>query len=123
MGAPILVEAEFELKWRMGVRGALLVNQIASRFESSIKVKNAELWLNTKEIMEILMLGEWRPKLPDGSYNFGPDAGAKIQMRIEGPDALRAAQAMEELFGVGERTVQCRNSDCISSAILIAYDS
>ena len=116
-----VIESEFELKWRLGVRSAMLISEVARRFASSIVFLQDGLRLNAKSCMHIVLLGTHRPKLPDGSYNFGPDAGARLKMVISGPDAVQATKAFEELFAVGERTVQCRNTDCISSAILIGY--
>lgn len=122
MLAPPPIEAEFELKWRIGARTATLICHIAGNFMSAVKLKHADVWVNAKDMLGVLLLGEIRPKLPDGSYNFGPDAGALIKITVTGPDATNAAKALEELFTVGERTIQCRNTDCISSAILTGYD-
>lgn len=110
---------DFELKWRVGARTNLLIFKTAERFASSITLTGGGQTVNAKNILEMMLLGENRPKLPDGSSNFGPDAGTRFRLTVEGPDADAAFAALSDLFTCGERVVQCRNSDCISSAILV----
>lgn len=119
---PSVLEAEFQLKWRVGARTAFLIAHTARRFRSKIQLTHESLRIDAKNIIGVCLLGPVRDKLPDGSYNFGPDAGASIRLTIEGPDADAAMNELADLFTCGERVIQCRNSDCISSAILTGYD-
>ena len=114
---------DFELKWRIGVRTDILIADTARRFSSKITLTRGGLTANAKCIVSVMLIGEARPKLPDGSHNFGPDAGERLRLTVEGPDMPAAFAAMADLFTCGERVVQCRNSDCISSTILIDFSS
>lgn len=114
---------EFDLKWRLGARSAAYLWHVANRFQSrSVLTEVGGRSADLKTVMQIMLLGPYRPKLPDGSYNFGPDAGARMTLRVDGPDAKAAFDALSDLFTAGEKIVQCRNSDCISSAILLEVD-
>jgi phosphotransferase system HPr-like phosphotransfer protein len=108
--------AEFTLKWRLGVRSGMLLHSTAKRFKAKIEVR-----LDLKNPIGFMLMGRIRPRLPDGSYNFGPDAGAAVRLAVSGEDAAEAMAEFTELFTVGETVVQCRNSDCLSSAILLEY--
>lgn len=121
MTAPDILEESFVLKWRFGVRAAMLVAEEARRFQSKIALEHDGRRYDAKDNMSMMMVGTRRPKLPDGSYNFGPDAGARMRVFVSGPDARAAMTELRELFTCGETVIQCRNTDCISSAILIGY--
>lgn len=122
MATPTVLEAEFVLKWRLGARTGILIHTTAQRFKSKIEALHDDLRLDLKTPLGMLMMGMSRPKLPDGSYNFGPDAGARVRIAVSGDDAAEAMAEMTDLFTCGERVVQCRNTDCISSAILLDYN-
>ena len=122
MHPPVKEELDFELNWRIGARTAALIFITAQRFSSTISLTSGGITVDAKNSLGMLLLGPHRPKLPDGSYNFGPDAGTRFTLAVEGPDANVAFAEMAELFTCGERLVQCRNTDCISNAILTSYD-
>ena len=112
---------DFELKWRVGARTAALIFITARRFTSKITLTCDGLRVDAKSALGVMLLGgpNPHPKLPDGSWNLGPFAGTRFQLSVEGPDRTAAFAAMADLFTCGERVVQCRNSDCLSSAILL----
>lgn len=123
--APQPLEAEFVLKWRVGMRSALLISNTALRFQSSIEVLDDSMGVRL-DAKQVMMLGIWgggRPKLHDGSYNHGPDAGERVHLFISGPDARQALAAMRELFTCGETVVSCPHLECFSSAILTDFDA
>ena len=119
---PTVLEAEFVLKWRLGVRTGMLIFTTAQRFQSKIEFLQDGLRIDAKSPIGFMMIGMSRPKLPDGSWNFGPDAGASVRLAVSGDDAATAMAEFTDLFTCGETVVQCRNTDCISSAILIDYN-
>ena len=113
---------DFELKWRLGARALILIYMTARRFTSAITLTLDGKTVDAKDHFALMCMGPHRPKLPDGTYNFGPDAGTPFRLAVEGPDASAAFAAMSDLFTCGERVVSCRNSDCLSTAILIDFD-
>lgn len=121
MATPTVLEAEFVLKWRLGARSMVLIQETAKRFQSKVEVLRDGRRFDVKAPLGMIMMGESRAKLPDGSYNFGPDAGAPLRFAVSGPDAAEAMAELTELFTCGETVTQCRNTDCISSPILLQY--
>ena len=115
---------DFELKWRVGARTSALIFLTARRFVSKITLTCDGLTVDAKSSIGVMILGgpNPNPKLPDGSWNLGPFAGTRFQLAVEGPDMPAAFAEMADLFTCGERVVQCRNSDCISSAILVSFN-
>lgn len=78
-------EVELEIKNAVGLhaRPAALFVQTASRFQSSITVKNGALSANAKSILHILTLGA--------------EQGSVITVTAEGEDADQALAALIEL--------------------------
>ena len=68
------------------MRPAMQFVDIANRFKSKISVSNGETKVNGKSIMEISMLAA--------------TCGSKLRIRIEGPDAVEAMKALQELVEV-----------------------
>jgi phosphotransferase system HPr-like phosphotransfer protein len=122
MATPTVLEAEFVLKWRLGARSGMLISSTAQRFQSKVELLQDGLRLDAKKPICVMLIGQVRPKLPDGSWNFGPDAGELVRLAVTGADAVEAMAELTDLFTCGEKVVQCRNTDCISSAILLDYD-
>lgn len=118
---PRIVE-DFTLNWRIGLRTAALINRTAGRFESKVSLAHNAFRVDAKSRTGVLTLGPYRPRLLDGSWHFGPDAGARVRVIVEGPDAAEAYLELKELFTCGSRVVSCRNTDCYSTAILTDYD-
>lgn len=106
----------------MAARTGALIFLTAQRFISKITLTTGTQSVDAKSPIGVLSLGQHRPKLPDGSYNFGPDAGTPMTLSVEGPDAAAAFETMADLFTCGERVVQCRGDACLSTAILLSVN-
>ena len=78
-------EAELEIKNAEGLhmRPAMQFVDIANRFDSEIKVSNGETNVDGKSIMNISMLAA--------------TCGTKLRIRVKGPDAREAINALREL--------------------------
>ena len=119
---------EFELKWRIGLRTAtFIVRKITKRFASKIQVSCGEQIGDGKDVFDWLALG-WDPEherivVVDGRAiaNAGPEAGTRIKVAINGPDADAAMDALTELFSIGVRVSRCIKRGCPSPPILIWY--
>jgi phosphocarrier protein HPr len=78
-------EADVEIKNEQGLhmRPAMQFVDIANRYKSTITVSNGQTKVDGKSIMEISMLAA--------------TCGSRLKIRIEGPDAADAMQALREL--------------------------
>ena len=119
---------EFELKWRIGIRTAtFIVGKVTKRFASNIQVSSDKHTGDGKKLFDWLALG-WDPEherivVVDGRAiaNAGPEAGTRIKVAINGPDAVAAMDALTELFSIGVRVSRCIERGCPSPPILIWY--
>jgi phosphocarrier protein len=88
-----VVEKKFVIRNQLGLhaRPAALLVETANRFQSEITVQKGKYKINAKSIMGVLMLAA------------GP--GSRVTIRIIGPDAERAMEAIEKLISqnFGER--------------------
>jgi phosphocarrier protein HPr len=80
-----VVEAELEIKNADGLhmRPAMQFVDIANRFDSEINVSSGETSIDGKSIMQISMLAA--------------TCGTKLRLKVEGPDAREAVEALREL--------------------------
>ena len=87
LGNPIF-EIEVEVKNADGLhmRPAMQFVDVASKFDSEIKVSNADTVVDAKSIMQMTML----------AATFG----TKLKVRAEGLDAEKAAEAIRELVEI-----------------------
>jgi phosphotransferase system HPr-like phosphotransfer protein len=121
------IEREFETKWRIGARTAIIIVRLASRFSSDISVSDGEDTINAKSIMGLMMLQSYadRPKTKEelmrNFWSQGLKAGSHIRVTIRGPDAIAAMEVLSKLFSLGARVDHCVDSECPSTAILIGY--
>lgn len=69
------------------VRPAALIVQVASKFESEVKLAKDEEEVNAKSIMGVMMLAA--------------GMGSKLRIRAEGPDEKEAVAALSELVRSG----------------------
>ena len=78
-------ELSITIKHKAGLhaRPASLFVQTAARYSSEIKVVHGERTINAKSILSVLTLGA--------------NQGAEITIQAEGPDALDALAALQEL--------------------------
>jgi phosphotransferase system HPr-like phosphotransfer protein len=119
---------EFELKWRIGIRTAVfIVHKITEKFASKIQVSCGKRTGDGKEMFDWLGLG-YDPEhekifVVDGRAiaNAGPEAGTRIKVAINGPDAAAAMDALTELFSIGVRVSRCMKRGCPSPPILLGY--
>lgn len=119
---------EFELKWRIGIRTAtFIVHKITKQFTSKIQVSCDKHTGDGKELFDWLALG-YDPEhemvvVVDGRAiaNAGPQAGTRIRVAINGPDAVAAMAALTELFSIGVRVSRCIKRGCPSPPILVGY--
>ncbi len=83
-----IFEIEVEIKNADGLhmRPAMQFVDVASKFDSEIKVSNADTVVDAKSIMQMTML----------AATFG----TKLTVRAEGLDAEKAAEAIRELVEV-----------------------
>jgi phosphotransferase system HPr (HPr) family protein len=79
-------EIQVEIKNADGLhmRPAMQVVDIASRFQSDIKIKNDKTQVNAKSIMQVTMLAA--------------TCGTKLSIRAEGADAKQAAEELRKLI-------------------------
>ena len=84
----VICESEVEIRNADGLhmRPAMQFVDTASRFESEIKVGNAQTEVDGKSIMQMSMLA--------ATY------GTKLKLRAEGSDAHEAIEALRELVEV-----------------------
>jgi phosphocarrier protein len=84
----VVYETELEIKNADGLhmRPAMQFVDIANRFESDIAVSNSQTTVDGKSIMQMTILA--------ATY------GTKLRVRVEGPDAKEAADALKELVEV-----------------------
>ena len=80
-----MAELTLKIKNKVGLhaRPAALFVQTASKFKSTITVKNGDVSANAKSILHILTLGAGN--------------GSTIRVIAEGEDATQALKALEEL--------------------------
>jgi phosphotransferase system HPr-like phosphotransfer protein len=121
MNADTSLEAEFVLKWRFGLRTAMLIVERARRFRSNILLCYDGFIADAKDHLAMAILGDKRPSLPDGSYDFGPDAGARMRLTVAGDDAAQAMDEFTVLFTAGETVLKCPRPGCPSTPIMIDY--
>lgn len=102
---------EFILNWRVGLRTACLIVQVASRFASHIEICRKGQKVNATDITGIVLLF------------CKCRAGARFRLAINGSDAETAMQVLRELFTVGPRQGGCLHDGCPSAAILLSYSA
>jgi phosphotransferase system HPr-like phosphotransfer protein len=117
------VHREFVLKWRFGLRTAMLVHRVASRYASSIELTFGRQRVDAKDLISLACFGPVGPKLADGTPNSGPYLGEVLGVSVSGSDADAAVAAMTDLFTAGADAPRCLQADCRSTPILIGLDA
>jgi phosphocarrier protein HPr len=81
-----LIEKEITVVNRLGLhaRPSALVVQTASKFKSEIKLKKADVEINAKSIIGVMMLAA--------------EIGSKIVILAQGEDEAQAVEALAKLF-------------------------
>jgi phosphocarrier protein HPr len=81
-----LIEKEITVVNRLGLhaRPSAMVVQTASKFKSEIKLKKADLEINAKSIIGVMMLAA--------------EIGSKIVILAQGEDEAQAVEALAKLF-------------------------
>ncbi|MBI3563603.1 MAG: HPr family phosphocarrier protein [Elusimicrobia bacterium] len=102
---PLVLNREFDLKWRFGLRTAMLVHRVAAAYSSSIELACRRLRADAKDLVSLAC--------------FGADQDATLSVSASGPDAEAALAALSDLFTAGERTVRCLHPDCACAPILV----
>jgi len=80
------LEKKFVVQNKLGLhaRPAALLVRTANKFRSDITIQKGKTKVNAKSIMGVMMLAA------------GP--GAKVTIRVNGPDAAQAMKELEKLF-------------------------
>jgi phosphotransferase system HPr (HPr) family protein len=126
------IEKEFETKWRIGARTAVLIVRLTSRFRSEISLSAGEDTVNAKEMLDVMMLQSEADRENTFSHSTyratyaqlrdaGLKAGSRIRVTARGPDAAAAMDALSELFSCGARIDLCIEPGCPSPPILTGY--
>jgi len=117
------IEKEFETKWRLGSRTAVLIVRLTNRFASEISLSVGEDTVNAKEIGVFMLQSEADSE--NTSYatlrDAGLKAGSRIRVTARGPDAAAAMDALSELFSCGARIDLCIEPGCPSPPMLTGY--
>lgn len=81
-----MIEKEFTIPNRLGMhaRPAALFVHEANKYKSAILVKKEGLEINGKSVMGLMLLAA--------------EHGAKLVVRVEGPDEKLAIEGLEKLF-------------------------
>ncbi len=84
--APEVLEQKFVIANKLGLhaRPAALLVQTANRFQSEITIQKGKQKVNAKSIMGVMMLAA--------------GLGSHVIVRMTGPDARKAMQAVAKLF-------------------------
>ena len=118
------IEKEFETKWRIDARTAVLIVRLTSRFRSEISLSAGEYTVNAKSIMGVMML-QSAADSENTSYatlrDAGLKAGSRIRVTAQGPDAASAMDALSELFSCGAWIDLCIEPGCPSPPMLTGY--
>ena len=118
------IEKEFETKWRIGARTAVLIVRLTSRFRSEISLSAGEDTVNAKSTVDVVML-QSEADSENTSYatlrDAGLQAGSRIKVTARGPDAAAAMDALSELFSCGARIDLCIEPGCPSPPMLTGY--
>ena len=80
------VEATLEIKNRLGLhlRAASALAETVRRFKSVVKIAMGENEVDARSVINLMMLGA--------------SMGTRLKLRIEGPDAQAALDAVRKLF-------------------------
>ena len=80
------VEATLEIKNRLGLhlRAASALAETVRRFKSVVKIAIGENEVDARSVINLMMLGA--------------SMGTRLKLRIEGPDAQAALDAVRKLF-------------------------
>lgn len=118
------IEKEFETKWRIGSRTALLIVRLTNRFASEVSLSVGENTVDAKSMVDVMLL-QSEADSENTSYatlrDGGLKAGSRIRVTARGPDAAAAMDALSELFSCGARVDLCIEPGCSSPPMLTGY--
>ncbi|MBI3553585.1 MAG: HPr family phosphocarrier protein [Elusimicrobia bacterium] len=103
-----MIDLDFDLKWRIGLRTACLITSTAAKFTSKITLSHGGQTANARIPCELALLDDLK-------------AGAPCRLVVEGTDEWWAMAAVGELFTLGDFLDRCPHRDCPSTLILTDY--
>ncbi len=101
---PLVRSAAFVLKWRFGLRSAVLIHRRAATFASSVELSWNGRRADAKNLIDLVCLCS-APVL-------GPLPGDRLDFSASGPDAEDALAALADLFAFGARVDRCPRPGC-----------
>jgi len=105
---PLVLTREFALKWRFGLRSALLVHRVAVRYSASIELSWNRERADAKNLISLACL----------RAAAVPDLGQRLAVSASGADAEAALVALAELFESGEPAPACAHPGCAAAPLL-----
>ncbi len=102
------VRREFTLKWRFGLRTAMLVHRVAAHYESSVELTSGRDRASAKDLASLAC--------------FTPDQGQRLSLSAAGPDAAAALAVFSDLFTAGDAVARCAHDGCRSTPILTGFN-
>lgn len=117
-----MLRREFTLKWRFGLRTAMLVHTAASRHGSSVELSWNGQRADAKDLIALVCMGASRPGLIDSSA-MGPNHGDVITVSANGEDAEATLADLADLFVFGDSVTRCLHPECPSTPILSGFDA
>ena len=132
------LEKEFVLKWRIASGAAgYIIAEFTSTAVSQVQISSTDLVRGGFPFGHVQFDGKdfycWlflrsqpdrRTIRKDGSGIdvLGPEAGSRIRIAVQGPDAKAVMEALTELLTVGERVDHCVEPDCPSPPFLSSLE-
>lgn len=109
---PTILSREFVLKWRFGLRTAMLVHRTAARYSASIELRWNRERADAKNLISLACL----------RAAAVPDLSQRLTISASGVDAEAALTALAGLFGFGEPAARCVHPECAAAPILSDLD-
>ena len=106
------LSVEFVLKWRFGLRSAVLVHARAASRASSVELSLNGRRADAKNLIAMVGLSTAR--------GGAPQPGDRLTVSVSGPDAEAALASLAEVFTFGARVEACPHAGCPSLPSLSA---
>jgi phosphotransferase system HPr (HPr) family protein len=106
------ITAEFALKWRFGLRSAVLIHARAASRDASVELSLNGRAADAKNLISMVGLAAGRAGVTR--------PGDRVRVRASGPDAEAALASLAEVFGFGARVEACPHAGCPSLPSLSA---
>ena len=101
------LEATFTLKWRIGLRTAVLMVVAVARLDAAVRIEGNGRVGNAKSLLDLGLLRA--------------TAGTKLNVVVDGPEATVAMGRLRELLTRGIRLGRCPHQGCESAPALLGY--